>query len=260
MQDRTTFVIGEAAGACYGRGLQRLPWLFVTEALRNALLGFGIAVAAAPAAMVGSVAHDAGGLLQAAGLLLFAGVLLLPVAWIGYRLALATEAVVLGSPNTLEAFRASYRLTAGRFERWLEMLVVSVLLGLCAAFVAAFLSVAVTGPPIGFWLAAAHLLVVAVTPVIQYAWTFFYLRLAELHSGSDFMPPWAPEVCLRWREALDQLEGDLPADRPVSCLREALLRSGVTPARVGKRSAPLTLLARLFRNAAAKHRPSRPCS
>ena len=33
-----------------------------------------------------------------------------------------------------------------------------------------------------------------------------YLAAAEAHSGDAFMPPWAGEVCRRWREILDRLE------------------------------------------------------
>lgn len=33
-----------------------------------------------------------------------------------------------------------------------------------------------------------------------------YLELAEAHVDDSFMPAWAPEVCRRWRELLDQLE------------------------------------------------------
>jgi len=33
-----------------------------------------------------------------------------------------------------------------------------------------------------------------------------YLELAEAHAGNPLMPPWAPEVCRRWRAVLDALE------------------------------------------------------
>jgi proteasome accessory factor A len=33
-----------------------------------------------------------------------------------------------------------------------------------------------------------------------------YLELAEAHLGDGFMPAWAAEVCLRWRQVLNQLE------------------------------------------------------
>lgn len=40
---------------------------------------------------------------------------------------------------------------------------------------------------------------------------YHYLEQAEAHVGEDFMPPWAGEVCRRWRETLDLL-----ADAPQS--------------------------------------------
>jgi proteasome accessory factor A len=36
---------------------------------------------------------------------------------------------------------------------------------------------------------------------------YHYLEQAEAHIGEDFMPPWAGEVCRRWRETLDLLSG-----------------------------------------------------
>ncbi len=38
-----------------------------------------------------------------------------------------------------------------------------------------------------------------------------YLGLAELHLNAPFMPPWAGEVCMRWRQILDLLEEENPA-------------------------------------------------
>lgn len=35
-----------------------------------------------------------------------------------------------------------------------------------------------------------------------------YLEMVEEHLGAEFMPEWAPRVCERWREVLDQLEAD----------------------------------------------------
>src|SRR5437867_3796061 len=85
------------AGDCYGRGLRRVPWLIVTEIVRN--------------------------------LILFATfVFVVPFVYFGFRLAFATEAVVLHEPDTAAAFRRSFRITSGRLERWLEMVAMSVLL------------------------------------------------------------------------------------------------------------------------------------
>jgi hypothetical protein len=73
-----------AALACYARGARKLPWLFVTELLRNvAILGAGV-------------------------------FLLLPGIWVGFRFSLATEAVVLRDTGVLGAFGRSYRLTEAR--------------------------------------------------------------------------------------------------------------------------------------------------
>ena len=147
-----------AAGDCYAHGLRRVPWLIITEIVRN--------------------------------LILFATfVFVLPFIYLGFRLAFATEAVVLHEPNTEAAFRRSYRVTPGRFERWLEMIAVSVLLVLSAVFVPTVLSVVLRGPGFGVWLAIMRLLVTAITPIIQYAWTFFYLRLVEIDSPLPVLEP-----------------------------------------------------------------------
>jgi hypothetical protein len=144
---------------CYGRGLRRLPWLLVTEVVRSVALLFATFF------------------------------LIVPAIALGFRLSFATEAVVLDEPHLSAAFARSFRLTPGRFERWLEMIVVSVLLILVVAFAGAVLSVVFTGPAVSTWLAVMLLLLTAVTPVIQYAWTFFYLRLREGEApGSDAAP------------------------------------------------------------------------
>ena len=45
------------------------------------------------------------------------------------------------------------------------------------------------GPGFGVWLAITRLLVTAFTPIIQYAWTFFYLRLVEVETPLPFDEP-----------------------------------------------------------------------
>ena len=135
---------------CYARGLARVPWLFATELLRRFAIAFG------------------------------AMLLLVPGVYFGFRLAFATEAVVLGDPNTSAAFRHSHRLTAGRFERWLELMVLSVGIVLGAWFALAAIMVAVHSSSIETWGSIAYLAAVAVWPILQYAWTFFYLRLIEI--------------------------------------------------------------------------------
>jgi hypothetical protein len=137
---------------CYALGIRRVPWLLVTELARN------IAI------VVSSF------------------FLFLPALLVGFRLAFATESVVLHEPNTSRAFQRSFKLTQGRFERWLEMIVVSVVLIFAIILLMAFLMVIVPGPATNTWVSSTLLLVTAITPIIQYAWTFFYLRLVEIEA------------------------------------------------------------------------------
>jgi hypothetical protein len=139
--------------ACYTRGLRRVPWLLVTEVARNVALVFATFF------------------------------FVLPAFYLGFRLALATEAVVLSEPHTSGAFGRSFHLTQGRLERWLEMVVASVLLIVGVLFLVALLSLAVPRFPLNGWVSATRLLITALTPIIQYAWTFFYLRLLEVEAG-----------------------------------------------------------------------------
>ena len=74
-------------------------------------------------------------------------------------------------------------LSEGRFERWFEMIVVSGALGLAAVFAGAALCVMAGRTNLNTVLWVAQLLTAAVTPIIQYAWTFFYLRLVEVDVG-----------------------------------------------------------------------------
>jgi hypothetical protein len=140
---------------CYATGLRRVPWLMLTEIVRNAAIGVAT---------------------------LF---LIVPGLFLGYQLAFATEDVVLNRANLTNAFRHSFRLARDRFERWLEMVVVSVLLALSAAFLVASASLVWRDVSLGIWVAVFSLATVAITPVIQYAWTFFYLRLVEVEDAHD---------------------------------------------------------------------------
>jgi len=107
--------------------------------------------------------------------------LVVPVLYIGFKFSMATEAVVLRPKGFFGSFRRSFELTEGRFERWLEMIVISVVLALGVWFTAALLYVGVPGPgPDPYAKAAYILLFVFVLPLVQYAWTFFYLRLEEI--------------------------------------------------------------------------------
>lgn len=135
---------------CYGRGLRRLPWLYLTEFVRNVALTFAF------------------------------GFFIVPGVVLGYRLAFTTEAVVLDDRNLVSAFQHSFHLSRGRFERWLEMILVSVAIMLGALFIATALAVFVGRLGWSTWVMIGTLLAVALFPIIQYAWTFFYLRLVEV--------------------------------------------------------------------------------
>jgi len=138
------------ASDCYARGLRRVPWLVVTEIARNVALGLAT---------------------------LF---LVVPGVWLGFRLSFATEAVVLHEPHTEAAFQRSFRVTPKHLERWLEMIALSVILALSVVFLTLVLSLVFPQTRVTFWVAATYLLIAGLMPVIQYAWTFFYLRLVEI--------------------------------------------------------------------------------
>jgi hypothetical protein len=140
-----------AASECYARGLRRVPWLIVTEIVRNLAM------------------------------FLTVWLFVFPSIYLAYRLSCATEAVVLDARDTSSAFQHSFRLTQGRFERWLEMVVVTILLVLGVLFVSAIVSLPFgnVASTVRVMEDVARVLVTGIAPVIQYAWTFFYLRLRE---------------------------------------------------------------------------------
>lgn len=144
---------------CYAHGLRRVPWLLVTEVVRNL------------------------------SLLLAFSMLVIPGVFLGFRLSFATEAVVLDEQNTANAFLKSFKLTEGRFERWLEMIAVSVVLVIGCAFLVAVLAFSFPTVGINAWWAVFQLVSAALMPVIQYAWTFFYLRLVEVEHGIPYEAP-----------------------------------------------------------------------
>lgn len=173
----------EPAQECYARGFARIPWLLVTEVVRNTVLGIAAYCSFLPAAYLRlspatffeDLSHN---FLQIA----VAASLLVPTLFVGFRLALATESVVLDERDTAGAFLRSFRLMRGRFERWFEMVAASgglvIGLGMLVTLLGALAPwLSDAGRVTVFWL-----LVIAATPVIQYAWTFFYLRLAEIEA------------------------------------------------------------------------------
>ena len=135
---------------CYRQGMQRVPALYLTEVLRN--IAFGISFS----------------------------MLFVPFLYLGFKLSLATEAVVLRGESPLKAFSRSYHLTDGRFERWLEMIAMSVLLIVPVWFLCVVGFLVVQGSSWNTWLSVGSFLSAALMPIVQYAWSFFYLRLDEL--------------------------------------------------------------------------------
>ncbi len=135
---------------CYEHGFRRLPWLYLTECVRGFVLSIGF------------------------------GAFFLPGVYLAYRLAFATEAVVLNERNLIGAFQHSLHLSRGRLERWLEMVVASVVLVLAVLFLGTALALVVRGLSWETWQIVVPMLLVVLWPVFQYAWTFFYLRLIEV--------------------------------------------------------------------------------
>ncbi len=147
---------------CYARGLRRVPWLVVTEFVRYAAAVFGLFF------------------------------LVVPGVFLGFRLAFAAEAVTLHAPHLSAAFERSYRLSKHRFERWLELSIASVLPVVAVWFVIAGRTLFGSGPVPSSWFTTAWLLFAAWTPIVLYAWAFFYLRLVEADSpGIEVGPTYA---------------------------------------------------------------------
>jgi hypothetical protein len=151
-------------GTCYRQGLGRIPALYVTELVRSIILPLSFSM------------------------------LFVPVLYLGFKLSLATETVVLRGESPVSAFVRSFRLTEGRFERWLEMTAISVFLIVPLWFV---LVLCFLVAPSLNWntqiMPLGCLVAVALQPIVQYAWTFFYLRLedseAAAEGGSNVVTP-----------------------------------------------------------------------
>ena len=149
---------------CYAQGLRRAPVLYLAEALRN--LAFTISL----------------------------GMLFVPFLYLGFKLSMVTEIVVLRGFGPLRATQRSFRLTEARFERWLEMVAISAFLVVPIWFLMAVGYFAVPHSSLNVWFALGTFLSAALMPVIQYAWTFFYLRLEEIDpadavGGTAIGPP-----------------------------------------------------------------------
>lgn len=170
-----------SAGQCYARGLARIPWLIVTEVVRNFSFTLAGSFSILPWVFLRLREHTPAVDLGRDLLLLIAGLFLsLPALVLFFRLALATEAVVLHEPDIAGAFMRSFRMMRGRFERWLELMAVSVVLAVAVILLTTIVSLAVPALPTSIPVALGWLLLTVLLPVIQYAWTFFYLRLVEV--------------------------------------------------------------------------------
>jgi len=166
---------------CYGHGLTRIPQLLATEVVRNGLLATAASCSILPTVFmkfdpVTFVADFSSNFL----LLVIAGCLVIPLIFLGFRLGVATEAVVLDERGMTAAFQRSFRMMQGHFERWLELISASAALVIALALVSSLAGAWIpgiggNGQVVLFWL-----LIIGATPVIQYAWTFFYLRLVEI--------------------------------------------------------------------------------
>jgi hypothetical protein len=142
-------------GPCYRLGLARTPALYVTEFARNLVFSLSFSM------------------------------LVVPLLYLGFKLSMATEAVVLRDVGPFTSFSRSYRLTEGRFERWLEMIAMSVFLIVPLWFLMALGFLVVPSSSWSTWVAVGFLLSAAIQPVVQYAWTFFYLRLEDSVAVQD---------------------------------------------------------------------------
>ena len=166
---------------CYAKGVRRIPWLIVTEVVRNLVLAVAASLIVAPTALARfhpeTALEDLGRNLV---LLAIAAVFALPSLFVVYRLAVATEAVVLDEHDLGGAFQSSYRMMRGHLERWFELILASGILVLAPAMVLAALPLAIPALSGKASLMLFWAIVVAVWPIVQYAWTFFYLRLVEI--------------------------------------------------------------------------------
>ncbi|HKQ58360.1 MAG TPA: hypothetical protein VJY35_10885 [Candidatus Eisenbacteria bacterium] len=168
-------------GQCYVEGGRRIPRLLVTEVVRNVVLGIAASIMVLPTALAHfrpeTAVEDLGRNLV---LIVIAFSLALPSLFVVYRLGVATEAVVLDEHDLAAAFQSSFRMMRGHLERWIELILASGALIVIPAMVLGALSVAFPALAGNSSLLIFWCIAVAVWPVIQYAWTFFYLRLVEI--------------------------------------------------------------------------------
>ncbi len=144
---------------CYAQALRRVPVLYLAEVLRNLALAVAFSM------------------------------LLVPFLYLGFKLSLVTEVVTLRRTGPVGAAQRSFRLTESRFERWLEMVALSVFLVVPIWFLMVVCFFAVPGSSWNIWVSLGTFLSAAIMPVVQYAWTFFYLRLEEISPAARTAVP-----------------------------------------------------------------------
>lgn len=200
---------------CYARGVRRIPWLIVTEVLRNIVLAVAASLIVLPTTFVRFHPETAlEDLARNLALLAVAALFVLPSLFVVYRLGVATEAVVLDEHDLGGAFQSSFRMMRGHLERWFELILASALVVLVPALLLAALPFAVpalagTASLMLFWL-----IVVAAWPIVQYAWTFFYLRLVEIREPvSDMGHPELPGARSHEMPGLPARSGEPPVTR-----------------------------------------------
>jgi hypothetical protein len=190
---------------CYSQGLRRVPALYLAEALRNGALGVPLGLVFVPSFYLSDVPRL---LMQVVIMVALAA----PLLYVGFKISMVTEVVVLRPSDPIRATERSFRLTEGRFERWLEMIAISVFLVVPIWFLMVVGFLAVAGSSWNTWLAVGTFLTVMILPVTQYAWTFFYLRLEEIDpadsapmAGTAVEPAGAPVAVRREGSAQTKL-------------------------------------------------------
>lgn len=188
-------------GTCYRRGAARVPWLMVTEVVRTIVLS--------PSGLF---------LILRNSFLQVPSLFFLPLGlFLAFRLSMATEAVVLRPGTAVDAITRSFGITEGRFERWLEMIALSVAIVLSVWFVSTAGYLLLPAPGMNFWASAGWMILAALLPAIQYAWTFFYLRLEEIEAVPVVVPT-TPIAAAVPATLADRAAGDpqVPAREPAS--------------------------------------------
>ena len=259
---RSVFHTGplEPIAACYAQGVRRMSALICTEVLRAASLVLGGFLLFLPGLFLGfkfSMATETvvlrgerpqwRGETRALFFVLAIPVVAIPLLTLVPYLMVASRlwllwlivgglevATILLERDALfgqllgmgavPALKRSFLLTEGRWERWLEMIAISVMLIMPIWFLMTLCALLTPGTwsawfSLGSWLTQASLL------VIQYAWTFFYLRLedseAAAEGGSNVVVPHAGSgTQSSWRRGnapqlrLVELARDEPGDTP----------------------------------------------